>query len=409
MPLRLLADENIPQADVAFRPFGEVDLCAGETITQGDLAATDVLLVRSVTTVTQDLVGGTPVRFVGSATAGTDHVDRQALANLNISFAHAPGSNADSVVDYVLAGLLAMAADRGEALSGRTLGIVGVGAIGRRLAVRAQAMGLTPLLCDPPRADRAEAMGETHPFVPLETVLHKSDLLSLHTPLTYPEETPYPTYHLIGEKELSLMKPGAWLLNTARGAVVDGAALLTAVSAGSLGALMLDVWENEPSPDLRLVLAADLATPHVAGYALDGKLRGTQRLAQALAVWYARQTEGAVVPGELQRPPPPLLEFPVIATSVLNSNPGHVRYLDALARQVVDIRGDDARFRRAMHAAVGLQGRGEAFRHLRATYPERRELSVAHWEAQPPEALSLSVGVGLGIQMRSGERAASSR
>ncbi len=380
-PLRLLADANIPHAEAAFGGYGSVRARPGRALTRDALGDVDVLLVRSVTPVDAALVEGTPVRFVGTATAGTDHVDRAALAARGIAFAAAPGSNAASVVDYVLAALLATAADRGEALDGRTLGVVGVGEVGGRLVPRARALGLRVLACDPPRA----AAGHTdHAYLGLDDVLAEADVVTLHTPLTRPGESPWPTLGLIDAAAASRMKPDAWLVNAARGRVV------TAEAAAALAAsrpVVLDVWPGEPEPDPALVEAAALATPHVAGYAADAKTRGTAMIAAALAAWAGGEPWA----------PPEVAPIAIGAPTLPAATPAErTRWLDALARQAYDVRADDARFRAALAGTTG-EARAAAFAALRKDYPVRREMDRFVVRGPVPEALREAVTAGLGM------------
>ena len=381
LTLRILADANIPHAADAFGALGPVRTLPGREITHAALMEADVLLVRSVTRVDAGLVAGTPVQFVGTATAGTDHVDRAALARAGVAFASAPGSNAASVVDWVLAGLLAVAADRGETLAGRTLGVVGVGEVGGRLVPRARALGLEVLACDPPRA-AAGAAG----LVEWAEVVDRADIVTLHTPLTTPAESAWPTLDLI--HDAGQLRPGAWLVNAARGRVVTaGAALALATSRP----VLLDVWPREPSPASDLVSAAALATPHIAGYAVDGKVAGTRMLADALRQWLAASGE-AVPPwdaaGVLAAPGPLAAPAGGPATA----------WLDALARQATDVRADDARFRAALAGATGDE-RAAAFADLRKTYPPRREMSRYAVRGAVPDALRQPVAAGLGMTL----------
>lgn len=351
----------------------------GHGITRADLADVEVLVVRSVTRVDAALVDGTPVRFVGTATAGVDHVDQDALADLGIAFASAPGSNAASVVDYVLAALLAVASDRGETLAGRTLGIVGLGEVGGRLARRATALGLEVLACDPPRA---QAGHTDHEYLDLGDVLDRSDIVSLHTPLTRPAESLWPTLGLIAEADR--LRPEAWLVNAARGRVVTPE---VALSLAASRPVVLDVWPNEPTPGPALVDAVALGTPHVAGYALDGKHRGTAMIAAALHDW----TRLGASPQSLDDSARLTAEAP---------DPGldPTAWLDALARQAADVRGDDARFRAALAGTEG-DARAAAFADLRKTYPVRREMDRYTVRGPIPEALRTAVSEGLGMRL----------
>ena len=385
-PLRILADANVPHVGPAFAGLGTVRTLPGRDVTRAALADVDVLLVRSVTTVDAALVEGTPVRFVGTATAGTDHVDAPALDALGVAFASAPGSNAASVVDWVLAGLLAVAADRGEDLAGRTLGVVGAGQVGGRLVPRARALGLRVLACDPPRA-AAGAPG----LAPLDDVLDASDVVTLHTPLTTRAQSPWPTVGLVDAAAVRRMRPDAWLVNAARGPVVTAdAALALAATRPAL----LDVWPGEPSPDPALVRAAAVATPHIAGYAWDGKVEGTRMLAAAVRRWLADRghAAGPWDPADALASPEPLaVEAPRAGTGAA--------WLDALARQATDVRADDARFRAALAAASGPEARAAAFARLRKAYPTRREMSRFRVEGPVPDALRRAVTDGLGMEV----------
>ena len=379
--LRILADANIPHVADAFGALGAIRTLPGREITRAALAETDVLLVRSVTQVDGDLVRDTPVRFVGTATAGVDHVDRGALEGAGIAFASAPGSNAASVVDWVLAGLLAVAADRGETLAGRTLGVVGVGEVGGRLVPRARALGLGVLACDPPRA--AEGAGG---LVEWAEVLDRADIVTFHTPLTTPSESAWPTLDLVHDP--GQLRPEAWLVNAARGRVMTPQAALALATSRPV---LLDVWPREPSPAPDLVEAVALATPHIAGYAVDGKTAGTRMLADALRQWLAASGETAApwdASGVLAAPD-------ALAAPAGGSD---TAWLDALARQATDVRADDARFRAALAGATGDE-RAAAFADLRKTYPARREMSTYAVRGAVPDALRQPVVAGLGMTL----------
>lgn len=363
VPLRIVADENIPRVDEAFATLGTVHAKPGAEIGPDDVQAADVLLVRSVTPVEEGLLAGHTLEFVGSATAGTDHVDQAVLADRGIAFAHAPGSNATSVADYVVAALLTLAFRTGRSLEGRTIGIVGCGAIGGRLARRLPALGLSVLKNDPPLADAAEERGEPHDFRSLDTMLDEADVLTLHVPLT--TDAPYPTRHLIGETVLRRLGGDAWLVNASRGAVVDGEALRGALETGRLGAAVLDVWENEPTPNPALVRAVDGATPHIAGYAYDGKVRGTMMLYRALCRHL--DVEPSWTPEEALRPDAP----DALRCAPPDPRLPRTTWLHRLARQAYDLRVDDRRLRNGL--ARPPDEWGNHFQRLRKTYRCRRE------------------------------------
>lgn len=389
--LHILADENIPCIDDAFGRLGSVERCAGRAMGPAAVQSADVLLVRSVTEVGPALLEGSAVQFVGSATIGTDHVDQDYLADRGIAFAHAPASNADSVADYVIAALLVLARRTREPLRNQTVGIVGCGNIGGRLARRFPALGLSVLRNDPPLAEAAEERGRAHDFVSFETVCREADVITLHVPLT--TDGPHPTHHLMDAEAFGRLQPGTWLLNTSRGPVVDGDALLAAIQNGTVGAAGLDVWEDEPTPDPDLIRTVDIATPHIAGYAYDGKVRGTTMLYNALCdyldvepTWTPETVLRPDHPDDLRcRPPDPRLP--------------RTDWLYHLARQAYDLGADDARMREILRKPP--TERGDAFSHLRAAYPVRREFQqYTVPQAGIPDAYRSAVTDGLEMKRR---------
>ena len=396
--LHLVADANIPAAREAFAGFGEVRLLPGREITRDALAAADVLLVRSVTRVDAALLEGTPVRFVGTATAGTDHVDGDALRQLGVAFASAPGSNAASVVDYVLAALLALASSRGEGLAGKTLGVVGAGQVGRRLVPRARALGLEVVASDPPLAASGADVGV--PLVGLAELLAAADVVTLHTPLTTPAESDHPTLGLIGDESLAAMAPGAWLVNAARGRIVDGGALARSLDRRHLAAAVLDVWPGEPEPAPGLVRRVAVGTPHIAGYAFDGKVAGTRMLERALRDWHRPPpTPTPPAPWDARptlAPPSPLVVDAPPAPADAHAPAQQAAWLHALARQAYDVGADDARFRTALS---GASDRAAAFAALRKAYPVRREWSGYAVRGAVPAPLRRAVREGLGMAL----------
>lgn len=373
--LTIVADENIPALEPLFGDLGRLVRCPGRTLSREDLQQADILLVRSVTRVDQTLLEGTPVRFVGTATIGTDHVDLPWLAEQGIGFSSAPGSNADSVVEYVLSSLLHLAAERSFDLFEKVVGILGVGNVGGRLQRRLEAMGIRVMLCDPPRAHRE---GKDH-FVDLPTLLQQSDILSLHVPLV--TTGPWPSHHLLNEDTLGLLKPDAILLNTGRGAVIDNGALLRLKEQRPDLSLVLDVWEHEPVIDPRLAARCAIATPHIAGYALDGKIRGSWMLYRALCEFLGRR---ASIPLERVLPAAAVSELGLASGSDLLTP----------VRLVYDPFRDD----RALRATLALpeEQRGAAFDQLRRNYPERREFATLKVAAEGTlQARLRALGFGL--------------
>ncbi|MCF7203396.1 4-phosphoerythronate dehydrogenase PdxB [Pseudomonas oligotrophica] len=354
--MRILADENIPLVDELFAGHGDIRRMAGRAINRAALEGVEVLLVRSVTRVDRSLLEGSAVRFVGTCTIGTDHLDLDYFERAGIAWASAPGCNARGVVDYVLGSLLTLAETCGSALPGRRYGVVGAGEVGGRLVEVWRGLGWDVRVCDPPRQAR-EAGG----FVGLEEILAECDVISLHTPLTHQGE--HATFHLLDKPRLARLRPGSWLINASRGAVVDNQALREQLrKRGDLQAV-LDVWENEPQVDVELAKLCRIATPHIAGYSLDGKLRGTAQIYQAFC-----QAQGLAPARDLQAlvPEMPLREI------VLSDVAEPQESLAALCRLVYDPRRDDADFRRSLQGDEAA--RRAAFDRLRKHYPVRREI-----------------------------------
>ncbi len=353
--MKIVADANIPLLADAFGPLGEVDARPADALTPASLADADALLVRSVTRVDADLLDGSGVRFVATATIGIDHVDTDYLARRGIGFASAQGSNARSVAEYVLAALCVLAGRTGRHLLDLSVGIVGVGNVGGRLAGMLEALGLRVLRNDPPLARRT---GDPR-YVPLDA-LAGADVLTFHVPLT--RSGPDATWHMIDGALLDRLGAGAWLVNTSRGAVADTAALVAAARAGRLGALVLDVWENEPAISVDLLARADLATPHVAGYSYDGKVNGTRMVLEALREHFGLERNWD--PGPLMPPPAnPRVEVPPGA--------GVQESLGRAIRAAYDIQEDDRRLREVLRRPP--DERPACFTALRRDYPVRRE------------------------------------
>jgi erythronate-4-phosphate dehydrogenase len=366
MGLRIVADRVIAEAATAFAAFGEVTLADGRLISRELLAGADVLLVRSVTRVDAALLDGTPVRFVGTATAGTDHVDLELLGARGIAFAAAPGCNARAVGEYVLACVLAYAALRGRAPASLRCGIIGCGHAGSAARALLEAVGVRCLRHDPPLA---EAGGGG--FVALDDAL-AADVVTLHVPLT--GSGPHRTIGLIGERELARLPSGALLVNAARGGVVDEAAWQRAIAAGRvLGAV--DCWVGEPTIAPAMLAAAWIASPHVAGHTVDARRRATRQLRVALEAWAGLPAAGNLA-GDDEARAPRLLP------------PGEDPLRAAVAA-CIDPHALTARCRAALAAPDADRG---GFDRLRAEFGRRREFSawpVARRGIDPDTAASL--------------------
>ncbi|MCU0454803.1 MAG: 4-phosphoerythronate dehydrogenase PdxB [Bacteroidales bacterium] len=274
--MKIVADDKIPFLKGILEQWADVTYLPGDKISRKLIADADALLTRTRTKCTEELLAGTSVRFIGTATIGFDHIDTQYCEKQGITWTNAPGCNSSSVQQYIAAALLKMSAEFRQPLRGRVLGIIGVGNVGSKVQKLASLMGMEVLLNDPPRERREGGRN----FVTLLEVLEKSDILTLHVPLNIVGEDS--TWHLVNEKTLKKVKKGAWLVNTSRGEVADTAAIKKALLSGRIGGAILDVWEHEPDIDLDLMSRTFLATPHIAGYSTDGKANGTSMVVNAL-------------------------------------------------------------------------------------------------------------------------------
>ncbi|MDX2175769.1 MAG: 4-phosphoerythronate dehydrogenase [Candidatus Sumerlaeia bacterium] len=366
MPL-ILADENIPQIAEALAAAGEVRLAPGRAINRAMLADVDALAVRSVTKVDPALLSGTPVRVVASATSGMDHVDVSGLRAAGVRVDSAEGSNAWSVVEYVVAALLEIEASFGSTRGAR-LGVVGLGRIGGKVARVARSLGFDVRACDPPLAEAGHDDGAGGAFLPLGDLIAWADVATLHVPLTNGGR--WPTRSMIDTEALSRARRGLHFINASRGEVVVEASLRQALGSGALRSATLDVWQDEPRIDSATLDAAFLATPHIAGYSFDGKLEGTRMVAQAIS-------EALGAPFDWR----PTLEPADALPLAWDSGAADWTQLRRLVRGAYDIREDDAALR-----AAPADGFGAHFDSLRKRYRKRREFTafVVRGASLPP-------------------------
>ena len=374
----IVADENIPLIEEFFASFGEIRRLPGRQITRADVHDADVLLVRSVTRVDRELLEGSAVKFVGTCTIGTDHLALDDFEHAGIQWASAPGCNARGVVDYVLGSLLTLADIEGADLAQRTYGVIGAGEVGGRLVRVLRDLGWKVQVCDPLR--QATEGGD---YVSLEQIIEQCDVISLHTPLS--KSGDFATWHLLDEARLNRLKPGTWLINASRGPVVDNAALRNVLNAREDLQAVLDVWEGEPQVDVELADLCVLATPHIAGYSLDGKQRGTAQIYQALCAFLGQTPQVQLAD---------LLPAPWLAKVELSANSDQAWALAMVCRGVYDPRRDDADFRRTLTGPVDQQK--QAFDALRKHYPVRREIEglTVHIEGHNPALTKMAAALG---------------
>lgn len=374
--MRILADENIPMLEV-FEQHGQLRRVAGRSLDRAVLDDAEVLLVRSVTQVDRALLAGSQVKFVGTCTIGTDHLDLDYFAEQGIGWASAPGCNARGVVDYVLSSLLTLAERDGVDLAQRCYGVVGAGQVGDRLVKVLRGMGWQVLVCDPPRQQR-----EGGDYVDLATLVKRCDVISLHTPLTTLSE--HPTHHLIATEQLQALSSGSWLINASRGAVVDNQALKQFLAQRPDVRAVLDVWEGEPQVDIELAQRCDIATAHIAGYSLDGKIRGTAQIYQAFCQHFTIPAKSVI-----EFPEQTLLSMQLAAHTPL------AEAMRVVCRAVYDPRSDDAAFRLSL---VGdADQRRLAFDQVRKNYPVRREIPDLQVQLSQPQTELQRMLTALGI------------
>lgn len=378
--VKIVADENMPLVEELFGPSADqLVLKAGRTLAASDVADADVLLVRSVTPVNQALLAGSKVTFVGSATIGVDHIDQAWLAEQGIEFHHSPGCNAESVVDYVLAALEYFGAQQQLDWCQLTVGVIGCGNVGGRLVKRLNDMGVRVLKNDPPR----EQSGESG-YTELDTLLSQSDIVCCHTPLV--KDGPWPSYHLINERNLGRIKSGALLLNAGRGPVISEQALLNRLRQQADLHLVLDVWETEPQVNQELLAHCLIGTPHIAGYSLDGRIRGTWMLYQRFSEWLDRP--GIPEPMAEQNLPEPI-QLPDDLTGVAMRQ--------TLVKRLYDIKQDDQRMRVMLKGLRDTEA-AEAFDRLRKEYPVRREFSCLNVAAIDEQQRQTAQAMGFSVQ-----------
>lgn len=377
--MRIVADENMPLVEELFSSFGEVVRLPGRQLQAGDVRDADVLLVRSVTRVNRELVEGSRIRFVGTATIGTDHIDLLAMEDMGITVASAPGCNARAVAEYVLTCLLVMAEEQDWQPHQRHVGVAGLGNVGRQVVALLGAAGFRVSGCDP-----LLASGEV-PEVPrltLDEMVDQCDILCLHTPLT--RTGPHPTWHMVDEGRLARMRPGQILLNAGRGEVIDNVALVQRLQQPDAPVTILDVWEGEPRVMPELLAQVRLGSPHVAGYSQQGKWRGTAMIQEAFCRFANLQP--AVKLDDLVLPAGPVLSCPLADSPV--------QVAASICRELCQVDRDD----RALRASLLEAAPAQAFDRLRRDYPPRFEFASCTIKGPvKPEWLPVLQALGLQV------------
>ncbi len=361
--MNILCASSLALGPEMFSTLGEVRVLPEKEITAEAVRDADAVITRSKVQINRALLEGSKVNFVATATAGTDHMDIEWLEQNDIAWAAAPGSNANSVAEYVVAALLRLAVRHHLSLEGRQLAIIGVGHVGQRLAALAPALGLRLRLNDPPRF----AVENLATLRPLEEILPAADIVSLHVPLT--TTGPYATQHMVDSRFLASLKPGALLVSAARGEVVDEESLLLARSRSQVSRMVLDVFEREPRLSRAVAEPADIISPHIAGYSYQGRVNGTYMCYQAACRFFEKEATWQPTPIR----PPGTTHIRVDARGRRTEE-----VLDAVVRAAYDIEADDHALRAGL--VEDDVERGRHFQKLRAHYPERYEF--ASWTVE---------------------------
>jgi len=350
--MKFIIDDKIPYIQGALEPFGEVVYLSGPKTTPEIVRNADAIITRTRTICNEQLLAGSTVKIIATATIGFDHIDTDYCVKAGILWTNAPGCNSKSVEQYIASALFVLAERKGFELKGKTIGVVGVGQVGSKVARVCELLGMKVLLNDPPRA-RVEGAEK---FCSLEQIKQKADFITLHVPLNMQGEDA--TYHLADDVFFQALKRKPILFNSCRGEVLDTKAAITAVRNGLISGLVIDCWENEPDIDLELLGLVDLATPHIAGYSKDGKANGTSMSIQALSRFFGLGIDD----WKAQK-----VEVPV--NTLIEMDGSELSEETMLSKAVLatyDIQIDDANLRR--NPAL--------FEKLRGDYPVRREYPI---------------------------------
>jgi len=350
--IRIIADENIPFLKGVLEPYADINYLPGSQINRNSISDADALLVRTRTRCNSELLSGSRVKFIGTATIGFDHINTDFCDNNNIKWTNARGCNSSSVMQYIASALLRISAEAGFSLKDSTLGIIGVGNVGSKVQKLAGAMGMRIILNDPPR-ERNEG---SDIFSSLSHLLNGSDIITLHVPLNADGQDK--TLHLFNNETFSNVRKGAWFINSSSGEVAETEAVKDALGGEILKGTVIDVWEREPEIDIPLMHMSFLATPHIAGYSADGKANGTSVVVRQLSEFFNLPLTDWY-PSEIPAPPAPLIPIDC-------NGKGNEEILRKAVLHTYNIVEDDIR----------LRFDPTRFEKERENYPVRREFNA---------------------------------
>lgn len=350
--MKIVIDDKIPYIRGAFEPFAEVVYLPGNKTTPEVVKDADAIVTRTRTKCNRDLLTGSKVKFIATATIGHDHIDTEFCKQAGIEWTNAPGCNAESVNQYIASALFSYSMKKRFDLKEKTIGIVGVGHVGSKVARLCETIGMKVLLNDPPR-ERVEGPEQ---FVSLEKIQNEADIITFHVPLNIKGDDT--TFHMVDEKFIQNLKKKPLLINSCRGEVFDTKATKKALQTRAISGFIADCWENEPDIDLELLEMADYGTPHIAGYSKDGKANGTKMSVQAISRFFNLGIDNWE---------PENVELPEKTTIEIDGN--QRREYSILAEAILstyDIENDDE----------ALRENPQLFEKLRGDYPVRREFGT---------------------------------
>lgn len=285
--MKIVADKNIPFLQGIAEHYGDVEYLPGNQFTKEAIKDADTLIVRTVTTFNKDLLEGSNVKLICTATIGFDHIDTQYCDENGITWKNAPGCNSGSVMQYITSSLLLIAKKHQFDLKDKTIGIIGVGNVGSKVAKACSILGMKVLLNDPIRQKNE---GITN-FVDLETIKREANIITFHTPLSKNGE--YPTFHLANATFFDQLSKRPIIINSARGGIVETEAIKEAIKTKKISGAIIDCWEKEPNIDLEYMNLVDIATPHIAGYSADGKANATRMSLETIANYWHKSSDEA--------------------------------------------------------------------------------------------------------------------
>ncbi len=371
--MKIVADENIPYLKGFAEKYGEVIYLAGADFNKESIHDADALIVRTVTHFGEEILKESKVKLICSATIGYDHIDTEYCDENNIKWTNAPGCNSSSVQQYIVSALILLSRKYNFDLKEKTIGVVGVGNVGSKVAQACRALGMRVLLNDPPRADRE---GEKN-FVSLDEIKREADIITFHTPLT--KEGDYKTYHLANDTFFDELSKSPIIINSARGGIVDTEAIKVAIKTKKIQGAVIDCWEKEPTIDVEYMGLVDIATPHIAGYSADGKSNATRMSLESLTTFF--KLDG----GELKSIKP--LDAPEPMIDLNDFKGSENRVYDAILKTY-----------NPMDDFARLKADSTKFKQLRNEYPLRREYPAFIVKDATEEERTLLKDLGFSIQ-----------